>query len=394
MNSYFLIIIIVLIFVYRNYSTILETIDTKKSYIIGIIENDIDIKLIVDLIITISHLNLYVKIYDSNKDMLEDLNNGIINFVINFEDNIIDSVLCINSYTKNQLSNINFVSGLYYNFYYFVSDVYYKDKSQTEKITDVEDLYNFYELNKRHYIIGTENTNSVSFSSMLLMLYLYGFKPLDIKKKEKNKQYDPLHIFYYTGDIKELKRKFLNDEIDGLFLVKTYNNLDLKLINSKKDSIFLNISFNNTIFDDMFSSYFYKKNINISNLSDDFSDQYTFETRSSRILLVSNKNTDNSIVYSLVKTIYENNNKIINLVTHNLNGEEKLKKEHNLFEPLEMAYINNNIPIHQGALNYYKKMNFIIDKSRFKKLEVNKYDSFKHYWKYDKIGINEFKIFN
>ena len=68
-----------------------------------------------------------------------------------------------------------------------------------------------------------------------------------------------MHIFYYTGDIKELKHKFLNDEVDGLFLVKTYNNLDLKFINSKKDCLFLNISFDNTIFDDMFSSYFYKK---------------------------------------------------------------------------------------------------------------------------------------
>ena len=185
MNSYILIIIIILIFVYRNYSNILDTIDTKKSYIIGIIENDVDIKLIVDLIITISNLNLYVKIYDSNKAMLKDLNNGNINFVINFEDTIIDSVLGINSYNKNELSNINFVSGLYYNFYYFISDIYYKDKSQIDKITDVEDLYNFYELNNRHYIIGTENTNSVSFSSMLLMLYLYGFKPLDIKKRKK-----------------------------------------------------------------------------------------------------------------------------------------------------------------------------------------------------------------
>ena len=45
MNSYILIIIIILIFVYRNYSNILDTIDTKKSYIIGIIENDVDIKL-------------------------------------------------------------------------------------------------------------------------------------------------------------------------------------------------------------------------------------------------------------------------------------------------------------------------------------------------------------
>ena len=96
----------------------------------------------------------------------------------------------------------------------------------------------------------------------------------------------------------------------------------------------------------------------------------------------------------MVETIYKNNNKIINLVTHNLNEEENLDKEHNLFEwILEMAYVNNNISIHQGALNYYKKMNFIIDKTRFKKLEVNKYDSFKHFWKYDKIGLNEFKIF-
>ena len=63
-----------------------------------------------------------------------------------------------------------------------------------------------------------------------------------------------------------------------------------------------------------------------------------------------------------------------------------------IFEPIDMIYVNKYIQIHSSAFKYFENLGFIIDEKAKNKLEFITNDKFKHYWKYNKIGINKFSL--
>ena len=387
MNLYFLVFIIILGILYYIQYDIFVKINTLDKYTIGIVQNPI-VENFTKQFISFLDNSISLKYYENSEALLKDVNMNKIDFCINSEANYIDSHFGLNSYKNNKLNNIHYITGLYYNYYYFFTNIFFKDTNKTTELTNPEDLKQFYSVYKRHLIIGTEDKNSDSFMGLLIVLYMYGFTPIDLKKKEKHKLYTDTTIFYITYEINSLTEAFINDSIDGIFLINTYNYEPVREVIDKKDVIFLDVTFNNTIFNDIYSSYFYKKNITISNNANDIDSTYTFETKASRMLLLANKNVDSNKVELLMKTYYKNNNILIN----SLQNKDNDQNEHTIFEPLDMIYVNKMIKIHKGAMSYMKELGFIINENIKNQLEINKNDHFNYYWKYDKIGLNKFDL--
>ena len=179
---------------------------------------------------------------------------------------------------------------------------------------------------------------------------------------------------------------FTKNLIDGIFLINIYNYTKIREAINIKDVLFLNITFNNTIFNDIYSNFYYNKTITISNYNEDIDSTYSFKTKTNRILLVTNKNEDEKVVEKLMKTYYVKNNYLINILIGNIN----ISNEHSIFEPLDMMYVNKYINIHKGSYNYMKELGFIVNEGTRKQLSLNNNDKFNHYWKYNKIGLDEF----
>ena len=393
MNTYILILIIVSIFLYYNYLKVFNYKFYTKNYILGIIDNNNIVNISNNLIELYKNKyseEITIKKYTNNKKLLEDLNNNTIQLGINVENNVIDSVLGLNSYKKKPLTNINFCSGLYYNFYYFLTNIFYKNTAKTIKVDSVKDIKTFYDIYGRNFIIGTDNMSSLSFMGLMMILYIYEFIPINITKidNKKKNNYGKKHIFYYNDTVENLELKMNNKEIDGLFLVRSYDEKNIKNIVSESEVIFLNMFFKNTVFDKLFSNYFFKKKISINNFYDNddiININGTFETRSNRVLLISNNMFDTNITEKIVKIYYENNFFLINKL-RNIE-ETKLYQNHYLFDLLEMAYINKQIPMNKGANNYYITNGYIT-----KSIKNNNSKKLQYYWKYKKIGLTEFEL--
>jgi TRAP-type uncharacterized transport system substrate-binding protein len=387
MNLSIIILFLVILVLYNIQSNIFKTITYTEEYTIGITNNN-NIKKCVELFLPLTDLNINIKQYSDSTKLLEDVNNNTIDFAITNEDNLMDSHLGLNSFSSNKLENLRFITGLFYNYQYFLTDIFYSDTNKSIYLKDINDIKNFYTIYNRHIIIGTEEIDSDSFMSLIILLYVYGFNPVNIKSKNKSETYSENTVFYANYNSDELFDKFNKNGIDAIYLVNIYNYGKIREIINTKDILFLDVNYNNTIFNDVFSNYFYKKNISISNFSEDLDSTYTFETKASRILLICNINTNKDAVEKLIKIYYTNNNLIINKLLEN----EDLNEEHTTFEPLDMVYINKYIKIHSGAYNYMKELGFIINDSIKKQITLNNNENYKHYWKYNKIGLNNFTL--
>jgi len=387
MNLSIIILCLVILVLYNIQSNIFKEITSTNEYTLGITNNNNSINFL-QLFLQLTDLKINIKKYSDSTKLLEDVNNNNIDFAITNEDNLMDSHLGLNRFSKNKLDNLRFITGLFYNYQYFLTDVFYSDTNKSIYLKDINDIKNFYNIYNRHIIIGTEESDSDSFMSLVILLYVYGFNPVNINSKDMSKKYSENTVFYANYNSNELFDKFKKNGIDSIYLVNIYNYSNIRDLIDTKDVLFLDVNYENTIFNDIFSNYFYKKNITISNFSEDLDSTYSFETKASRILLICNENTNKDIVESLIKLYYTNNNMIINKLLENTD----LNEEHTTFEPLDMAYINKYIKIHPGAYDYMKEIGFIINDSVKQKLTLNNNENYKHYWKYNKIGLNKYKL--
>jgi len=57
-----------------------------------------------------------------------------------------------------------------------------------------------------------------------------------------------------------------------------------------------------------------------------------------------------------------------------------------------MIYVNKYINIHKGSYNYMTELGFILNEKTRKQISLNNNEPFDNYWKYNKIGLNEFKL--
>lgn len=396
-----LIILIIIILLYYIYQKFRLTIYDKFSYKLGVLQNDYNIIKYGVLLKKLIKENIEIVIYKDYDSLMSELNNNIIDFGITYENYFIDSILGLNKYENKLYNNLEFCTGLYFNYFQLISNMYSKDEELSTNFTNFTELIDFKKIHKRNYILGTDNINTISFDNMLILLVAFNYIPINYKKYDENIDYPNNVIFYYTDIEENLQNKLVNNKIDGLLLFKTFNDKIITNITREKDIIFLDIDFKETYFDDLFSIYYYKNNNVLIGVDefDDLKDKIGYETRMSRVLLITNKNVKENLVYKFMKIVYGHNNYLTNILT---NSNNTLATPHNYFKPIQLAYINKNIPIHIGSKKYLKELGFIIEKDNIKDKDniedkdyiedLNLYNNekFKYYWKYKKIGLNNF----
>jgi len=387
-----LIILILIVLLYFIYQKLKLKIYDKIYYKLGLLRNDYNIKKYGILLKKMIKENVEIIMYDNYDSLMKAVNNNDIDFGITYENYFIDSILGLNSYENKFYNNLQFCTGLYFNYFQFLSNIFIKDKELSTKFTNLSDLKDFKKINKRNYILGTENTKSISFINMFILLVAFDFNPINYSKYDETKDYDDNVIFYLIDDEENLKNKIIENKIDGLLLFRTFNDKITSYINNEKDVVFLDINFKDTYFDDLFSIYFFKNNnvlIDVNNF-DDLQEKIGFETRMSRVVLISNKNVKPDIVYKFMEAIYGHNNFLTNVLT---NSSNNLDNQHYYFEPIQLAYVEKNIPIHDGAKKYLKQLGFIIEKEYILDvLDLKNYEKLKCYWNYKKIGLNNFEL--
>ncbi len=251
MNLYIIVFIVILIVLYNIQSNIFNEITYSNTYTIGI-TNNINVVKFTNTFLKIVNKkmvnkNIIVKVYENNTDLLNDINSNKIEYGICNETEVIESHLGLNSYSDNKLNSIRFITGLFYNYQYFLTDIFYKDSSKSSEITSINDLKEFYQTYNRHFIIGTEDKYSDSFKCLMILLNVYDFIPVYIETLDKTKNYDKNTIFYQTYDIDNLITKFNSNLIDGLFIINIYNYGKIRTILDKKNVIFLDLSYEKTI---------------------------------------------------------------------------------------------------------------------------------------------------
>ena len=388
MNLDIIIIIAIIFIVYNLQGNIVKKITLVEDNTIGIINYNENLSYFTNLLVKLLDTKVKIKKYKSFKSLIEDLNKNTIQFAVLPENNLVDSALGLSEYKGNVKKNLRFVTGLYYNYQYFITNKIYRDEEKSFQLISPLDLLNFYKIYNRNLILATEKVGSESFSNLMMLLNMYGFKAVNIEKFDKSKKYSENTVFYKTEDIDSIMNDLLKNRVDGIFINSYYNNTKVRELIDKKDVIFLDLDYQNTIFNDLFSNYFYDKTINISNLEEDLDSVYSFKTKANRLVLVANNLTSEKSVANIIQKYYENNNYLIN----NLIENKDIHKEHMIFEPIDMIYVNKYIKIHSSAFKYFENLGFIIDEKAKNKLEFITNDKFKHYWKYNKIGLNKFSL--
>ena len=91
-------------------------------------------------------------------------------------------------------------------------------------------------------------------------------------------------------------------------------------------------------------------------ISQNLNDQSSFETRMSRVLLVTNSYMKDNIGAKLCEIYFKHNNYIINTLTNKHNQTET----HEYFEPIDLVHINKNILYDTHTKTYLEKLGFLM----------------------------------
>lgn len=225
---------------------------------------------------------------------------------------------------------------------------------------------NFNELINSDYSIGID--------SSYLQTYDYFMRLFDILYLGKDKINRLSKISIY--DKKTLINKFINGEIDSIFLLTSNN--DKKIANLVKQTSvnFLNININSIDNKDKQTLHnFYKKNYRISSFTNIFYDidkNDSVMTLGSKIIIASNKFVDSKIVYNFIKFIYQNLIEIRDNISYIENSKYLSFSYKNDINPFSMSFIN--VDMHEGSVKYLKEIGIYTNN---KNLECYKYASIK-----------------
>ncbi len=387
-----LIVLIFAVLLYSIYNKFKIKIYSDDTYKLGVIGNDKNIIKYAAMVKDLSKQNIEIVSFENYDILMQEINNKNIDYGITYENYFIDSVLGLNSYEDKLYTNLRFCTGLYFNYFQLLSNVFIKDDEFSSKFTKISDFKDFKKTYNRNLVIGTEDFNSISFINLFILLVVFGFNPLNYSKYDYETEYNDNDVFYFIDTEENLTKKMIENKIDAVFLFRTFNDKTINYIDSEKDIVFMDIDFDTTYFDQLFSIYYFKNNnvlIGVDTI-DDLIEKVGFETRMARTILITNNSTKEDITYSILKTIYGHNNYLTNMLT---NSSKNLDKIHNYFEPIQLAFINKNIPISSGSRKYFKELGYIIDSDFIIDfLELRNNEKLKCYWKYKKIGVDKFTL--
>ena len=376
MNGLFIVLLALLAIIYITYNNLFDTIIVNYIYVIGVHKDSIYDKHFTFILIKLCKMigiNLIFKEYENYLEIVRSCNNYEIDFAIIPEDYYVDSYLSLHSLGgSNALTNNRYMVGLYFKYIYCCSNRFVIDKTQQTFMTDISQIAEFKTINKRYFIMGTEDSSSMSFNMMMIIFRMYGINLVDINNKQCVYDNDNT-IRYQTLKKETLIKKYIDGEIDGIFIVDIQNTSFFKPLANYPDLIFLNLNLENTgIFDELLD-YIYKKNSYkpqslLYDRSNSISNNNNITTRSYRNIMISNDKIDSDIVYKITNIILRNNNMIINKLVKNKTDTN----EHNLFSPIDIIHLNKNIPYHNGSKKLYEEMKFIYYKKEDVKQERKK----------------------
>jgi hypothetical protein len=434
MKGLFLVFIVILFIIYYSYDIVSKKVESNLIYVIGVYNESIVDKKFASKIIELAaerDINLIVKTYDNYFDILKDSNSYALDFAILPEDFYIDSCLGLNVFKDKQYTNNQFVIGLYFNYFYLISEVFYRDETKEKKLTLFSELANFKKVYKRNYVMGTESKKSTSYMNLILILTIYGLNAIPFDDIDEETEYNDNDIFIVNQSKEKLYKMYTSKKLDGIFVLDIQNSRFVSSIVKSHQSLFINFDLEKTIFDGIFSNYYSKKKLQVndfytSKIHDNFSKNNVtpsnkityynnidieegvsstndkekelegiltnlgeFNTRSIRNVLISNDSIGGEIVHDIVNIILRNNNFLLNKILYN----KFSNTEHGLFEPIDIIYIDKNIRYHKGSRNVYEQMKFLtFDRQELTKLQTDSDEKFDYYWKYSKIGLHNFKF--
>jgi TRAP transporter TAXI family solute receptor len=252
------------------------------------------------------------------------------------------NIRCSVEATGGSIYNIDKINNNELDFAIVQSDILYKTKNTnlrsvmaiypelftlvTRKDANINSLKDL--KNKR---INIGNKGSGNESTALALFEAIGFKISDLKFASYLKSSQMLDAL-------------IDNKIDGYFymvghpaknIIEASNEIDVKIISLQNDKIDKFIEQNSYLTYDSVPKHLYKGN------------DKSISTFAVKAVLVTNKYTDDKIVYSMVKAMVEN--------------FEQFKKEHSAYRYITKKSLLNglSIPLHNGAKKYYKNINLI-----------------------------------
>ena len=292
----------------------------------------------------------------------------------------------------NKYKNIRFIGALYFESIHFMVHHY---NSIENKINSFEDLK--IKKDSIPYVIATGLENSGHLQNFLMLVKSLGLKPIEITENKLSsigKTKKDNEIYFIRLNFEKAKKLFLEESLDGLCFTMNYKDsrikeLTKKYLESNKNELkFLPIPYDNPILNHISNNNYYKTNIDTSVYYKEFSKHRLIPTISTRALFVCHKNVESKIVYLMTHVLFEKNIRFYKKIFNEYSLVPHIKYD-------EISYCKENLKIHKGAYDYYKDVGQFRNKNDFKNIRnPNEYakSKVKTYWKYDKIGKQDFTL--
>lgn len=278
-----------------------------------------------EMIRSIYPLN-HISVAGGSIQAIEMLRNGELDLAL-VQENIFNDAITGKGFFKDKpVDNLSMISGLFYDLFMIVT-------FQNSGLTGWNDL--------RGHKIGLPGKKTASHQNFLKLVQAVG---LDANK-------DMIYINVESPN--RLANLLLRKEIDGIFLTSNSKNPYLINLARKMSLRFIGTS---EIDDDIINLYFplaRKKMISTTNFYNNINTSAEIKSYGVREILVARKELSSRMVYDLTKSIYKNVQNLKFGVNNFLYTQHRNNQLDDAFMPTEMAFIEEKIPIHKGAKQYY-----------------------------------------
>lgn len=271
-------------------------------------------------------------------------------------------------------SNYGFVCSLYKVYFIMLCKILYSFESYS-------DLINYVKKNPDKKIrIGIPNKNSNSYNDAQKIFNLLGLdEQIDFTKKTNYKYFEFVIDTEKNLFLKFKKKINDDDHIDLLYLTTGYKNFYLEeyLFNNNcfifgTDGIneslikqtFKSIIFKSKFINNKITLRFVKKKLLFDYVSDkNIITVKESNTFSNRIILIANNKVSKSYIKYLLKNLYAGRDNIERNVNKYVYNEERNNTIDNFMDYYEMFYIDKRIKYHDGAYDFYKDVELIVEEN-------------------------------
>lgn len=309
-------------------------------------------------------------------------------FLINGYNNLIE----FKDFEK--LDNLRFVSALNFeNMTFIVKDF---DNVETSGDSNEIVINSFDDLGfNDKIIIGVGEEYSASQNNFEVICSDYGIVTLKCESDDlsekcniSSEDKDKRKVYYLNGTMNELFNKFYKGKIHGIFMMTGSNNIYIDNLSKIMNIKFIDFYDENSRIITNFNNYFFKKQINTGDYFKEPQKQSIIPTLATRVVLFTNKDMPDNVVYEITKCVYEKHFILANMLNINLKTSGLLD-----YEPVELAYCPKDLLIHDGAKQYLKTKNIISEEEKYE-FDMDYYarELYKNYWEHDTIEGKTFDM--